>query len=65
MKFNWNKFCFLILLSISIGITIFLAAISLFTKYIWLQYVSLILVFIQSMYLVKSIHRLQPLYQIK
>ncbi len=61
MKLNLNKVCFLALTSGSIGITIFLFAISLLTEYIFLQYASIILVFIQSMYLVKSVHK-YPLY---
>ncbi len=57
MKMNWNKYCFLILLSTTIGITIFLFAISLLTKYLFLQYISIITVFILTTYSVKIIHK--------
>lgn len=57
MKININKLCFLILLGITIGLTIFLFAISLLTQYIVLQYVSISTVFILSMYAVKMVHR--------
>ncbi len=57
MKMNWNKYCFLTLLSSTIGITIFLFAISLLTEYLFLQYLSSTTVFILTTYLVKSIHK--------
>lgn len=57
MKLNINKCFYLMLLAVSIGLCIFLFAISLLTKYTWLQYTSIILVYIQSMFAVKSIHK--------
>ncbi len=57
MKMDWNKYCFLILLGCTIGITIFLFAISLLTEYVLLQYASSITVFLLATYLVKSIHK--------
>lgn len=57
MKLNINKFCYLMLLAVSIGLCIFLFAISLLTEYTLLQYASIILVFVQSMFVVKSIHK--------
>ena len=57
MKMNWNKYCFLTLLSSTIGITIFLFAISLLTEYLFLQYLSITTVFILATYSVKIIHK--------
>lgn len=57
MKMDWNKYCFLLLLSCTIGMTIFLFAISLLTEYLFLQYTSIITVFLLATYLVKSIHK--------
>lgn len=57
MRLNINKCCFLTLCSISVGLCIFLFAISLLTEYSILQYGSIILVFAQSMLIVKSIHK--------
>lgn len=57
MKMDWNKYCFLILLGCTIGITIFLFAISLLTEFVLLQYASSITVFLLATYLVKSIHK--------
>ncbi len=56
MKISKNKLCFLILLGCTMGITIFLLAISLLTEYIFLQYTSCAIVFGLSFYAVKTIH---------
>lgn len=57
MKLNINKCCFLTLCSVSIGLCIFLFAISLLTNYSLLQYAAIILAYVQSMIIVKSIHK--------
>lgn len=57
MKLNMNKCCFLIISAISIGLCISLFAISLVTTYSYIQYISITLAFIQSMYVVKTIHK--------
>jgi hypothetical protein len=57
MKINWNVYCFLLLLSCTIGLTIFLFAISLLTDYLFLQYITITTVYLLVIYSVKIVHK--------